>query len=69
MRNFIWSEKMEEKLACLNILKFSGLHFMKINLSTLMAFMSKPHLLKLSLDNDIPQIVGLNGKTLVDYAL
>lgn len=70
MRHFIHTKSNKEKLACIKtqLMQMQTLVFLKINMSTLMAYMGKSTELQFCLDNCHPQLAGLNGKTLIDLA-
>lgn len=69
MRSFFQTNLKEMQLACLEYLKTRFMPLMKINMSTIAAYMGKPALLKMALESGYPQIVTLNGKTLLDYSV
>ena len=49
MRHFIHSDDYHEKRACLKMFAISPLPFMKLNISTFMAYMGNAELLKMTL--------------------
>lgn len=68
IRHFLYTDSMDEKMACLKKINFWPMQFMKINISTIAAFMGKSICLQDSLKHGFPQMYGLNGKTPMDYA-